>query len=116
MQGAATMTDPMAAANAMAVERLCAAEPVLVDVRPAIEVVPGFTPATIEMQSVMNVNDSGVISRPIGRARRMCKRIAVNDSGWGARDLLCFVGFERQGHFPADGVDVHLHQPAGDIG
>ena len=47
MQGAATMTDPMAAANAMAVERLCAAEPVLVDVRPAIEVVPGFTPATI---------------------------------------------------------------------
>ncbi|PYM63847.1 MAG: YahG/YlbE-like protein [Candidatus Rokuibacteriota bacterium] len=41
------MTGPMAAANALAVERLCAAEPVLVDVRPAIEVVPRFTPTTI---------------------------------------------------------------------
>jgi hypothetical protein len=35
------------AANARAVERLCAAEPVLVDVRPAGQVVPGLTPATI---------------------------------------------------------------------
>jgi hypothetical protein len=35
------------AANARALERLCAADPVLVDVRPAGEVVPGFTPATI---------------------------------------------------------------------
>ncbi len=34
-------------ANAEAVERICAAEPVLVDVRPAIEVVPGMTPETI---------------------------------------------------------------------
>ncbi len=34
-------------ANAEAVERMCAAEPVLVDVRPAIEVVPGMTPETI---------------------------------------------------------------------
>jgi Protein of unknown function (DUF1116) len=40
------MTD-RSAANARAVERLCAADPVLVDVRPAGEVVPGFTPATI---------------------------------------------------------------------
>jgi uncharacterized protein DUF1116 len=37
----------VSAANARAVERLCAAEPVLVDVRPAGEVVPGFTPATV---------------------------------------------------------------------
>ncbi len=37
----------VAAANARAVERLCAAEPVLVDVRPAGRVVPGFTPTTI---------------------------------------------------------------------
>jgi hypothetical protein len=35
------------AANAVAVERLTAAEPVLVDVRPAIEAVPGFTTETI---------------------------------------------------------------------
>src|SRR5712691_3558025 len=34
-------------ANAEAVDRLCSAEPVLVDVRPAIEVVPGLTRATI---------------------------------------------------------------------
>jgi Protein of unknown function (DUF1116) len=34
-------------ANALAVERLCAGDPVLVDVRPASEVVPGFTPETI---------------------------------------------------------------------
>ena len=34
-------------ANAEALERLWAAEPVLVDVRPAIEVVPGLTPATV---------------------------------------------------------------------
>jgi len=36
-----------AAANAEAVRRLCAAEPVLVDVRPAGEVVPGFTRESI---------------------------------------------------------------------
>ena len=34
-------------ANAEAVERICAAEPVLVDVRPALEVVPGMTGDTI---------------------------------------------------------------------
>jgi len=34
-------------ANAEALERMWAAEPVLVDVRPAIEVVPGLTPATV---------------------------------------------------------------------
>jgi len=34
-------------ANAEAVERLCEADPVLVDVRPAIEVVPGMTQRTI---------------------------------------------------------------------
>jgi Protein of unknown function (DUF1116) len=34
-------------ANALTAERICAAEPVLVDVRPAGEVVPGFTPETI---------------------------------------------------------------------
>lgn len=34
-------------ANAEAVKRLCAAEPVLVDVRPAVEVVPGMTRETI---------------------------------------------------------------------
>src|SRR2546423_12273065 len=34
-------------ANAEAVERICAAEPVLVDVRPALEVVPGMTGETI---------------------------------------------------------------------
>src|SRR5262249_53141090 len=33
--------------SARAVEELCAAEPVLVDLRPALEVVPGMTPATI---------------------------------------------------------------------
>ena len=41
------VTDLMVAANATAVERLCSADPVLVDVRPAIEVVPGLTPSTI---------------------------------------------------------------------
>jgi len=41
------MTDAMAEANARAVERLCAAEPVLTDLRSALEVVPGMTPATI---------------------------------------------------------------------
>jgi hypothetical protein len=35
------------AANALVVERLSASDPVLVDVRPAGEVVPGFTPATV---------------------------------------------------------------------
>jgi Protein of unknown function (DUF1116) len=35
------------AANAEVVARLCAAEPVLIDVRPAGQVVPGFTPTTI---------------------------------------------------------------------
>ncbi len=34
-------------ANARAVERLCAAEPVLTDLRPAVDVVPDMTPATI---------------------------------------------------------------------
>jgi hypothetical protein len=34
-------------ANAEALRRLCASDPVLVDVRPAIEVVPGMTPTTI---------------------------------------------------------------------
>jgi Protein of unknown function (DUF1116) len=34
-------------ANAAAFERICAAEPLLLDVRPAIEVVPGMTPATV---------------------------------------------------------------------
>jgi Protein of unknown function (DUF1116) len=41
------MSDDGERANARAVERMCAAEPVLVDVRPAIEVLPGFTPATV---------------------------------------------------------------------
>jgi hypothetical protein len=34
-------------ANATALERLCGSEPVLVDVRPALEVVPGMTPETV---------------------------------------------------------------------
>jgi uncharacterized protein DUF1116 len=34
-------------ANALAAERLCGADPVLVDVRPACEVVPGFTSHTV---------------------------------------------------------------------
>lgn len=34
-------------ANAETVERMWAAEPVLVDVRPALEVVPGMTPDTV---------------------------------------------------------------------
>ena len=42
-----TTADRMAAANARAVERLTAAEPVLIDVRPAGEVVPGLTRETI---------------------------------------------------------------------
>lgn len=37
----------MPEANAQAVERLCAAEPVLVDVGPAIEVLPGMTRETV---------------------------------------------------------------------
>ncbi len=37
----------MTEANARAVETMCAAEPVVLDVRPAIEVVPGMTPTTI---------------------------------------------------------------------
>jgi uncharacterized protein DUF1116 len=37
----------MAEANARAVERLCAAEPVLADIVPAIDVVPGMTATTI---------------------------------------------------------------------
>lgn len=41
------MSAEMAPANARAVERMCAAEPVLVDIRPAIEVLPGLTPATV---------------------------------------------------------------------
>jgi Protein of unknown function (DUF1116) len=41
------MMDPLASANARAIEQLCTAEPVLVDVRPALEVMPALTPATI---------------------------------------------------------------------
>lgn len=41
------MTDTMADANARAVERMCAAEPMLVDLRPALDVVPEMTPTTI---------------------------------------------------------------------
>jgi hypothetical protein len=41
------MPDPMSEANRLAVERLCSADPVLVDVRPAIEVVPGMKPDTL---------------------------------------------------------------------
>jgi hypothetical protein len=41
------MSEAVEAASARAVERMCAAEPVLVDVRPAIEVMPGFTPETV---------------------------------------------------------------------
>jgi hypothetical protein len=36
-----------AAANRLAVERMTTADPVLVDIRPALEVVPGMTPETI---------------------------------------------------------------------
>src|SRR5262245_10512277 len=43
----AVTVDAMAEANARAVERLCTAEPVLADLRPALEVLPGLTPATI---------------------------------------------------------------------
>src|SRR5256712_9121977 len=39
--------DAVDAANRIALERLLAAQPVLVDVRPAIEVVPGMTQETI---------------------------------------------------------------------
>jgi hypothetical protein len=38
---------PRARANAEAVERLWSSEPVLIDVRPGLEVVPGMTPQTI---------------------------------------------------------------------
>src|SRR5262249_46480252 len=41
------VAEGMTAANARAVERLCGAEPVLVALRPAVEVVPDMTPATI---------------------------------------------------------------------
>ncbi|MBI3454429.1 MAG: DUF1116 domain-containing protein, partial [Candidatus Rokubacteria bacterium] len=41
------MTGTMADANARAVERMCAAEPMLVDLRPALDVVPEMTPTTI---------------------------------------------------------------------
>jgi hypothetical protein len=41
------MPDTMTEANRLAVERMCSAEPVLVDVRPAIEVVPGMKPDTL---------------------------------------------------------------------
>lgn len=48
MTGRSVSVDPRrTAANARAAERLCAAEPVLVDVRPAAEVVPGLTRETI---------------------------------------------------------------------
>jgi hypothetical protein len=43
----ATATRERAEANARAVQRLCAAEPVLVGVRPAAEAVPGLAPETI---------------------------------------------------------------------
>jgi hypothetical protein len=39
--------DEVDAANAEALRRLAAAQPVLVDVRPAIEVIPGMTPTTL---------------------------------------------------------------------
>src|SRR3989442_3399032 len=39
--------DEVDAANRTALDRLLAAQPVLVDVRPAIEVVPGMTPDTV---------------------------------------------------------------------
>lgn len=41
------MTERRAAANARAAERMCAAEPVLIDVRPAREIVPDMTRETI---------------------------------------------------------------------
>jgi hypothetical protein len=41
------MTERRAAANARAAERMCAADPVLVDVRPAREIVPDMTRETI---------------------------------------------------------------------
>jgi hypothetical protein len=41
------MTEQRTDANARAVEELCAAEPVLLDLRPAVDVVPGMTPETI---------------------------------------------------------------------
>jgi hypothetical protein len=37
----------VSAANAEAYTRLVESEPVLVDIRPAIEVVPGMTPTTV---------------------------------------------------------------------
>ena len=39
--------DEVDAANREALRRLVAAEPVLVDVRPALEVVPGMSPTTL---------------------------------------------------------------------
>ncbi len=44
---AALWRDEVDAANAEALRRLAAAQPVLVDVRPAIEVIPGMTPTTL---------------------------------------------------------------------
>ena len=42
-----TASETRAAANASALERLCAADPILLDVRPVIEVAPGVTRETI---------------------------------------------------------------------
>lgn len=47
MTGTAVDAESCRVANARAAERLCAAEPVLVDVRPAGEVVPGMTRETV---------------------------------------------------------------------
>jgi hypothetical protein len=44
---AALWRDEVDAANREAMKRLAAAQPVLVDVRPAIEVIPGMTPTTL---------------------------------------------------------------------
>ena len=44
---AALWRDEVDAANREALRRLSAAQPVLVDVRPALEVVPGMTPTTL---------------------------------------------------------------------
>ena len=44
---AALWRDEVDAANSEAMRRLGAAQPVLVDVRPALEVVPGMTPTTL---------------------------------------------------------------------
>jgi hypothetical protein len=41
------VADRRAEANTLALERLTGSDPVLVDLRPASEIVPGFTPQTI---------------------------------------------------------------------